>query len=115
METRIVKAIAMTLEATDYVLVRTTLNELQREYALKMLSVATALRDLVITTPEGMIELAPAFFSFEVREQLNALIGYAELLLDESDGELSNRQREALHEARSASKQLLLYLTQLVE
>lgn len=112
MQEKIVKAIVLTLDVTDYILVKTTLNELQRDYVLNMFNVATELRDFIITTPEGMMEIAPAFFGFEVRSQLNALIGYAELLLDESDGELSNRQREAIHEARSAGKQLLIYLTQ---
>lgn len=95
------------IENANDLLTRTTLNELQRKFIHAIFTVASELRDLVISIPDLTWKKAQEILNYESRLYLASIIGYAEVLLDENEGELSAYQRERIHEIRSSGKQLL--------
>ena len=95
------------LDECDALLLETSLNDLQRRFVNNIFQGSLDLRDLFLTLPDVSHPRVREVMSFETRNNLSAIIGYAEVLLDEEDGELSVRQRHHVHAIRSAGKQLL--------
>jgi signal transduction histidine kinase len=103
------------IQNADDLLTQTTLNELQRKFIHSIFLVASELRALVISIPDLTWKKAQAILNYESRLHLASIIGYAEVLLDENEGELSAYQRERVHEIRSSGKQLLSRLNHISE
>lgn len=101
--------------ASDALLTDTELNDLQRKFLLAIYQSSNNLRDWVITIPDLTWERAAEILSYEGREQLSSIIGYAEVLLEEAEGDLDHRQRGSVHEIRSMGKRLLTRLSQWFE
>lgn len=95
------------IQDTDTLLTETDLTDLQRKFVLSMHQSGVNLRDSVITIPDLTWARAAEILSYEGREGLSSIIGYAEVLLDEEDGELALQQRTLVHEVRSNGKRLL--------
>ncbi len=103
------------IQNADDLLTNTTLNELQRKFIHAIFTVSSELRDLVISIPDLTWKKAQDILNYESRLHLASIIGYAEVLLDENEGELSAHQRERVHEIRSSGKQLLSRLASLAD
>lgn len=106
MQDEIIQSLALMIEHANNLLLRTTLNELQRKFVHAILEGSTQLRDLVITLSEITIESVRQVFDFEARSQLTSIIGYAEVLIDGDEGQLSNQQYKLVVEIHTAGKQL---------
>lgn len=98
------------IDCSDQLLLETALNDLQRKFINSIFSGAVELRDLFLSFPDFSLERAEEVINFETRSQLSGIIGYAEVLLDETEGELDAFQRAKVHDIRSAGKELLRLL-----
>ncbi|MFW5690863.1 MAG: hypothetical protein ACOCXZ_00065 [Chloroflexota bacterium] len=85
----------------------TNLNFAQEQFAQSITEEMQTLIDMVIALPEDWWGEMRAVFSFEARSHLTSIIGYAEMLLDESDGPLDDDQM-ALAQAIARSGRTLL-------
>lgn len=84
-----------------------------QEQIISMVQTGTAtLTELVVTMPDFTLERARDVMSFESRSHLASIIGYAEVLLEQTDT-LSQRQQDLLHTIRASGKQVLAQLIQL--
>lgn len=100
------------IAAADELLTNTVLDdELHRKFIHSIFTHATEMRDLLITIPDLTWHKARELLSFETRSHLASIIGYAEVMLEEEEGYLSDPQRELLRLIRSAGKQILKRLT----
>jgi hypothetical protein len=85
------------ITAADDILTKTALDdELQRKFIHSIFTVATDMRDLVFATPDLTWDKARIIFSYESRQHLASIIGYAEVMLEEDEGVLNNDQRRRL-------------------
>jgi len=105
------------LESADILLTNTILNDLQRKFLHDIHTVAQNLQHLIVmTSPELMtIERARELFSFETRELLSSMIGYAEVLESEEDGELSQIQHQHVANIHAHSVELLSVITDIIQ
>jgi hypothetical protein len=101
--------------ATDELLTQATITDLQRKFALSIASEAKELHSLIVTIPDGAIEQAKQMLSFDGRSHLTSIIGYAEVLLDEVEGELTDHQSDLLYEIQANGKQLLVQISELAK
>jgi len=84
------------LSASDYLLKETILNDLQRKFLHSIHTVSQDMQQLIVMTPPELltIERAREMFSYETRELLASMIGYAEVLESEAEGKLDTTQHE---------------------
>lgn len=84
------------IQSSDYLLQTTILNDLQRKFLHRIHSVASDMQQLIVMTPDELLtwERAREMFSYETREHLSSIIGYAEELASEEEGELDATQHE---------------------
>ena len=73
----------------------------------------------VVTTcdsaiPVGMFEFV-AYVSHELRTPLNAIIGFSELMIDESTGEINDKQRQYLSDILDSSHHLLNLINSILD
>lgn len=99
----------------DKLLTEETVNDAQRTFLVNSSKQAHELRSLLLTAPVPSKDKGREVLSFEGRSHLSAIIGYAEELLDEVEGELSDDQRDLLFEVRSSCHQLLSQLQSFIE
>jgi signal transduction histidine kinase len=111
----IFRLLAIMIDSADEMLLETDLNDLQRKFINGIFHGAVELRDLFLSFPDFTMERAREVVNFETRSQLSGIIGYAEVLLDETEGDLNAFQRAKVHDIRSAGKELLRILTALSE
>lgn len=105
------------LQSSDLLLQRTILNDLQRKFLHSIHTVAQDLHQLIVmTSPELLtIERAREMFSYETRELLSSMIGYAEVLGSEEEGELSDAQFEHIENIHINATTLLNIITDLIQ
>lgn len=103
------------IETSDQLLFEASVNDLQRKFLHGIFTGSTELRDLFLSFPMIDIGNAAEVFSFETRSHLANIIGYSEVLLEEEEGELNAIQRERVHEIRSAGKQLLARINNMIQ
>ena len=103
------------ISAADELLTQTTISHLQRKFALSIASEAKELHSLIVTLSESTMEQAKQMLSFDGRSHLTSIIGYAEVLLDEVEGELTDHQSDLLYEIEAHGKQLLVQISEIVK
>lgn len=86
---------------------QTMMNMNQEKCAENIRVVSEDLFNVVISIPDLTWDKARELFSFETRQHLASMIGYAEVLLDEEDGPLTNDQRALVMQIRSDARRLL--------
>lgn len=101
------RLLATMIDISEELLLEPSLNDMQRKFLVHIYEGGIELRDLFLSFPDFTMERARELISFETRSQLAGVIGYAEVLLDETDGELTGFQRAKVHDIRSAGKELL--------
>ena len=85
-----------------------TLLNIQQETLVDTIKgVARDLFDVVISVPDLTWDKAREILSYEAREHLASVIGYAELLLEEEDGPLNDLQGDYLLQIREDGGYLL--------
>lgn len=89
------------------------LDPLQQKYVHAIHDDAVRLYDLVVSFPDLTWQRAREILSFESRSHLASIIGYAEILLDEVDGPLTDNQRQLVHYVSTNGKHLLSLLSDL--
>lgn len=70
---------------------------------------------MVVSFPGMEGEHNREVFSYEARSHLTSIIGYAELLLDEDDGELDTSQRDYIGQVQMVGKRLVRFLPEIME
>ena len=105
------------LNSSDFLLKQTILDDLQRKFLHSIHTVAQDMQQLIVmTSPEIMtIERAREMFSYETRELLSSLIGYAEVLQTEEDGKLSQIQHQHLANIHAYAIELLDIITEIIQ
>ena len=103
------------IEDSDELLVRTTLNEFQRQSVESIHSATVEMRDLIVSAPDFTWEMAQHVLSYETRSQLASIIGYAEMLLDGTEGDLDDIQFNLLREIRASGNLLYDRLSRLLD
>lgn len=91
------------------------LNMLQANFVRAIHRDVGELLEVVVSTPDLSWEKARQVLDFEARGHLASIIGYAEVLLDETEGALSEEQRSVTYTIRAAGKQLLSRISQTAE
>lgn len=72
-------------------------------------------RDVLIYADDSHSENALRFLSYETREMLATVLGYAEMLIEGEYGQLNNSQIQQLYLMRAESKRLLIWLNELFD
>ncbi len=105
------------LKSSDLLLQETILNDLQRKFLHSIHTVSKDMYQLVVMTSEEFltIERAREMFSFETRELLSSIIGYAEVLASEEEGELKQIQHEHTANIHANATRLLDIITDIME
>ncbi len=112
MNNPLVDALINMIDASDALLLQTELNDLQRKFANSIFTSAIELRDLVIVMDDLTREQAQHIFGFEVRANLSKIIGYAEVLLEETEGTLNPIQRDMAETINRAGHEINDYLNE---
>lgn len=105
------------VDASDYLLRETILNNLQRKFIHSIHTVAIDLRQLILMTPDDFLtqDRARELFSFETREHLASVIGYAEVLGEKAEGPLNEVQTELVTIIESNAIQLFDIVSNVIE
>jgi hypothetical protein len=105
------------IDASDYLLQETILNDLQRKFLHSIHSVAVDLRQIIMMTPDEFLthERARELFSFETREHLASVIGYAEVLSEKEEGPLNDVQAELITIIESNAIQVFDTISNIIE
>jgi hypothetical protein len=105
------------LLSSDFLLKETILHDLQRKFLHSIHTVATDMQHIIVMTPSESltIERARELFSYETRELLSSMIGYAEVLESEEDGELSQIQHEHIANIHANAIELLDVITTIIQ
>lgn len=117
MRDELVYPLSEVLDSSDYLLQETILNDLQRKFVHNIHNVAEELVQLIISTPSDLltIDRVREVFSFETREMLSSMIGYAEVLESEEEGELARSQQQHIENIRVNATELLEVITNLID
>jgi hypothetical protein len=110
MQDSIVQPLVTVIDSANALLVEAGLDDGQQQVVHTILNEATKLRDLVIAVDSITLEKVLVVFDFEARQQLASIIGYTEMLLDDSD-QLTQRQGRLLETVRRAGLSLLKAIT----
>ena len=92
---------------TEKLLQEDTFNDMQRNFLMNINKEAKAFQMLVLATSDTNDDQSTQVLSFEGRSHLNNIMGYAEELIDEVEGELTDEQRDLVFEVRSSARQLI--------
>jgi len=105
------------LASADTMLQDTILNDLQRKFLHSIHTVAQDMQQLIVMTPPELltIERAREMFSYETRELLASMIGYAEVLESEEEGALDEAQHQQVQVIRDNATALLDVITEIIE
>jgi len=118
MRDKLLYPLSQVLESSDFLLQETILTDLQRKFLHNIHRVAEDLQQLIVTTPTELltIERAREVFSYETRELLSSMLGYAEELQEsEEEGELSVPQRQHIANIHTHATKLFEVITNLIE
>ncbi len=110
MQDDIVQPLITIIENANSLLGESGLDDGQQQVVHTILGEATKLRDLVIAVSDITMEKVMMVLDFEARQQLASIIGYTEMLLDDSDL-LTQRQGRLLETIRRAGLSLLKAIT----
>lgn len=99
------------LNATDVLLLDTGLDDEQQFLVHRIFTTARVLRDLFLSLPAVEAGSLIRMVSFETRDRLSGIIGYAEIMLEEEQL-LAVSQRRQVHEIRKMGTQLLTLIEQ---
>jgi hypothetical protein len=72
-------------------------------------------RDVLVYADDVYSENARRFLSYETREMLATVLGFAEMLIDGEYGQLNTGQIQQLYLMRAESKRLLIWLNELFD
>ncbi len=86
---------------------QTMMNMNQEKCVENIRIVAEDLFSVVISVPDLTWDKARELFSFETRQHLASVIGFAEVLLDGEEGPLTEDQRMLIAQIRQDARQLL--------
>ena len=105
------------LWSSDVLLQETILNDLQRKFMNSIHSVAHDMQQLIVMTPSEVltIERAREMFSFETRELLSSMIGYAEVLDSEEEGELTELQHQHIANIHANAVELFEIINEIIQ
>lgn len=105
------------LNSSDFLLQQTILNDLQRKFLNSIHRVAQDMQQLIVMTPPELltIERAREMFSYETRELLSSMIGYAEVLASQEEGDLNEIQYEHISHIHANAVDLFDVITQIIE
>lgn len=117
MRDELVYPLSQVLDSSDFLLQETILNDLQRKFVHNIHNVAEEMRQLIVATPPELltIERAREVFSYETREILSSMIGYAEVLQSEEEGELDRTQLQHIENIHVNATELLDVITNLID
>ena len=103
------------LASSDFLLQETILNDIQRKFLHSIYTVAHKIQQLIVTTPaESLtIDRVQEIFSYETRELLSSMIGYAEVL--DEEGDLDQTQQQYVAHIHTNSVELLDAITNIIE
>ena len=97
--------------AAEHLLADTDLSFEQEQIVQSVHHVAREMVELVVSIPDLTWDKAREVFSFESRSHLASIIGYAEVLLD--DSKLDSQQVEYVKQVQSSGKHVLSRLASL--
>ena len=117
MRDELVYPLGEVLDSSDFLLRETILNDLQRKFVHNIHHVAEDMLQLIVATPPELltIERAREVFSYETREILSSMIGYAEVLQSEEEGELNRTQQQYMEHIHINATELLDVITNLID
>jgi hypothetical protein len=97
------------LHTVDELLVDTdgSLNSPQSQCVYAVKQVTEHLHQLVVSVPDLNWAKAREMLDFETRSHLASIIGYAEILLDQDEGPLTDRQQRLVRQVRAGGKLVL--------
>jgi hypothetical protein len=107
MKDELLTPLETTIHSAQTLLAETNLTVSQERFVQAILTVCRNIFDLLVSIPDLANDKAKEVLSYELRSNLASVIGYAEVLLDETDGPLDENQREHVQEIRAGGKQLL--------
>ncbi len=87
------------------------LDPLRQKFVHSIHTDAVRLYDLVVSIPDLSWQKAREMLSYESRSHLASVIGYAEILLDEADGSLTDNQKQLVDHIHSSGSHLLSLLS----
>jgi signal transduction histidine kinase len=102
---------AQTLLSEEYGL----LNVGQTRMVESIARVARDMLTLFVSIPDLTSDEAKKLVSYETRTNLASVIGYAEVLLDETEGMFTPEQAGHAHHIRASGKQLLTRVSTLID
>lgn len=88
-------------------LLETDLDDTHMTTIQSMSNSARELIELIVSFPEVEWERGREVFSYEARSSLATLIGYTEMLLEDTEGPLNQPQRDNLRLIQAAGRHLL--------
>jgi signal transduction histidine kinase len=86
---------------------KTDWNFAQEQFISALATEINSLLSLIFVVPDDMLAGARQLVSFETRSHLASIIGYAEMLLDEDDGPLSDEQKNLTDQIANGGKSML--------
>jgi hypothetical protein len=87
----------------------------QERVVSSMFEVDRTLYDLIISLPDVGITSVQKLLSYETRSHLASIIGYAEVLLDETEGTLTAIQAEHAEAIHQNGRYVLTLVTELLD
>lgn len=115
MQERLLQPLTEIIRTADRLLLESDLNDTQRVFLQAAYDSATKMMEMVVSFPVVDGEHANEVFSYEARSHLASIIGYAELLLDEDDGELNTSQRDYIGQVQMVGKRMVRFLPGMME
>jgi hypothetical protein len=110
MQEQLLQPLSEILRTADRLLLESELNDTQRGFLQSAYDAAHRMMEMVVSFPNVAGDYAGEVFSYEARSHLASIIGYAELLLDEDDGDLNTTQREYIGQVQMIGKRMVRFL-----
>lgn len=114
MRERFLKPLGAIAKVCEALLAAQTLNVAQERMIQAIIMAAQTMADSIISFPDEPLEQSSAVLSYETRSHLASIIGYAEALLDGTEGVLTEPQAEQILMIRAYGKQLINTLARIV-
>lgn len=107
MQDALIKPLHDITYAADVLLLQTELSDAQRGFLQSAYDASRTMLEMVVSFPAVDSQYASELYSYEASSHLASIIGYTEMLLDEDDGVLSEKQRQHLRQIHAAGKQIV--------
>ena len=115
MRERFLKSLTEISEICERLLTADEVLNLGQERVVEAIAAAAQnMTDSIISFPDTELDTAGEVLSYEARSHLASIIGYAESLLDELDGALTDAQAEQIQAIRTHGTKMITLLARIV-